>query len=79
MARFSANCPICKKKAEQAAATAGDHTEIDCSDCGHFGVSRTLKSVLPSHSIAVRRQTLDRARMRARYGSLPLATTYDLP
>lgn len=79
MKRSSANCPICKKKAEQATATAGDHAEIDCSDCGRFGISRTLQLVLPGHSIAVRRQTLDRARMRARYGDLPLATTYDLP
>ena len=79
MAESSANCPICNKKAKQAAASAGDYTKIDCANCGRFQISRTVQAVIPNHPATVRRQSLERARIRARYGSLPMVTTYDLP
>lgn len=79
MAKSSAACPICRKPAKHTTASAGDNTEIDCRDCGHFQVSGSFQETVSRQSIVVRRQSLDRARIRARYGSLPIITTYDLP
>ena len=79
MAKSSAACPICKRPAKRGTATVGNNIEISCADCGQFQLSQLYNEVVAGHPIAVRRQSLDRARTRARYGSLPIITTYDLP
>lgn len=79
MAKSKAPCPICKKGAKHVAATNGDYFEVTCSECGQFRVSSTLQQIFAKYPIAVRRQSLDRARLRAPYGSPLLVTTYDLP
>jgi len=79
MGKSAESCPICERKARWAAAAVGDFMEIECSECGHFQVSKTFLQLVPDQPAAVRQQSLERARVRARYGSLPLVTTYDLP
>jgi len=79
MVKVAAICPICKTRAKQTKATTGDYVDINCTDCGDFQISRTFQQVVSNHPKTVRRRSLERARMRARYGSLPLVTTYDLP
>ncbi|BCH23528.1 hypothetical protein MesoLjLb_33130 [Mesorhizobium sp. L-8-3] len=79
MARKKAPCPVCKQPAQQSAVRNGDYGEVTCSDCGQFRLSRTLQQLFAQHPMAVRRQSLARARLRAPYGSVPLVTTYDLP
>jgi hypothetical protein len=79
MARHSAACPVCGKPARQMAAKVGDYTEINRNSCGHFQASGTFQQVVSNYPAAVRLQSLERAVTRARYGSLPTVTTYDLP
>lgn len=79
MAKHSAACPVCGKPAKQMEARAGDYTEINCKGCGHFQASGTFQQVASNYPAAVRLQSLERAITRARYGSLPMVTTYDLP
>jgi hypothetical protein len=76
MAKLSTSCPICRKAAKQSQLTFGDYLEFDCSDCGHFQVSRTFQQIASKQPVSTRRQSLERARIRARYGSLPTVTTY---
>jgi hypothetical protein len=79
MAKYALSCPVCHRKAKLSASTAGDYSEITCSDCGHFQISATLKQIFASYPMSIRRLALARAQLRARYGVLPLITTYDLP
>ena len=79
MVKSSAACLICRTPAKQATAKVGDYSEINCPKCGQFQVSGTYQAVIKAHTAEVRRQSLERARTRARYGLLPLLTTYDLP
>ena len=79
MAIHSAACPVCGKPAKQTEAKVGDYTEINCGNCGHFQASGTFQQVAPNYPAAVRLKSLERAVTRARYGSLPRVTTYDLP
>jgi hypothetical protein len=79
MTKSMAACPICKKPAKQAKVNVGDYTEVRCTPCGQFQISGTLQKVISSYPVVARRQSLERGRLRARYGSVPLITTYDLP
>lgn len=79
MAKTKAPCPICKKAARHSAVTNGDYSEVACTDCGNFQMSGTLQQIFATYPMAIRRQSLGRAQLRAPYGSLPLLTTYDLP
>ncbi len=79
MARSIARCPVCKKPAKQTATPTGDHNQIDCPDCGRFLASESFSQAASAHSISAKRLALEHARFRARYGTLPVITTYDLP
>lgn len=79
MTKHSAPCPICSKPAKQTAAKAGDYTEIDCKSCGRFQVSEPFQQAVSGYPLTIRLQSLDRAKLRSRYGLLPIVTTYDLP
>ncbi|UUP18374.1 hypothetical protein [Nitratireductor thuwali] len=79
MNKTQTNCPICDGAAKQADATTGDFLEISCPECGEFQISRTFLQVVKDHPVSVRRQSLERAKIRARYGLPPLVTSYDLP
>jgi hypothetical protein len=79
MVKHSVACPVCDKSAKLVAAKVGDYTEITCRSCGHFQASGTFQRVGPVYPVTIRLQALDRAITRARYGSLPMVTTYDLP
>ena len=72
-------CPVCEKPAAWAESSTGDFAEVDCLDCGHFRISGTLQQVLADYPTTERREALERARLRARYGSVPVITTYNLP
>lgn len=71
-------CPVCNGKAMHL-PNHGDYVELDCSSCGHFRVSGSALASVPNLATTEGRRSLDRARLRAHYGSLPLITTYDLP
>lgn len=79
MVKSSSACLICNAPAKHASVRAGDSIEIHCSDCGPYQASNTFREIAARHSKDVRRQSLERARMRARYGLMPMITTYDLP
>ena len=74
----STACPVCDMPAVWSEKTGGDYAEIDCPDCGEFRISGTLRQVFANYPIDDRRQALERARLRARYGSVPVVTTYHL-
>ena len=78
MTNSTSPCVICEMGARME-PTTGDSVEINCPECGKFQASGIYRSMAPSHTIEVRRQSLERARARARYGLLPRITTYDLP
>lgn len=79
MAKAQTECPICKRPATQTNSATGDYLDISCADCGEFQVSPTFRTLVSDLPVATRQQSLLRARIRARYGSLPLVTSYDLP
>ncbi len=79
MARSSGRCPVCSNPAKLKAGATGDHIEIDCAECGHFGVSESFLQAFRHVSVFARRSSLDHARNRARYGLIPIVTNYDLP
>lgn len=79
MNKAQTNCPICDETAKQANAKAGDYLDISCLECGEFQISRTFQQVAKDYPVSVRRQSLERAKIRARYGLLPIVTSYDLP
>lgn len=75
----STACPICAKPAKQNKAAVGDYMEVDCRHCGRFQISRIFQHAVSDSHETERRQALEHARLRARYGALPIITTYDLP
>jgi hypothetical protein len=79
MAKHSAPCPVCGEPAKQAEAKVGDYIEINCKKCGYFRASGMFQQVVSAYPVTIRLQSLDRAKLRARYGLPPLVTTYDLP
>ena len=79
MAKHSAACPVCGEPAKQTEAKGGGYIEINCKKCGHFQASGTFQQVVSAYPVTIRLQSLDRAKLRARYGLPPLVTTYDLP
>ncbi|TKT75052.1 hypothetical protein [Aquamicrobium sp. LC103] len=79
MAKVAVACPICKGKAKHPKPASGHYLEIDCASCGHFQISDSVRQVVSKLSATVRRQSHERARLRAPYGSLPIITSYDLP
>lgn len=78
MSGMTTRCPICEMRAKHRKAI-GDHIEVDCKDCGRFEVSETFRLVASELSPDARRLALKGAVTRARYGSLPTVTSYDLP
>lgn len=79
MVKSATACLVCDAPAKHAPITAGDYVEIDCPDCGQYQASDTYRKAVRHHSGDIRRRSLERARLRARYGLSPLVTTYDLP
>lgn len=71
-------CPICEKRARQTRAYDG-YIDILCSGCGHFQISETFLQLVPLHPFEIRQRALEGAVTRARYGVLPVITSYDLP
>lgn len=79
MARSPAiSCPICEKRARQMRAYDG-YIDISCSGCGHFQISETFLQLVARHPLDARQRALEGAVTRARYGALPVLTSYDLP
>lgn len=72
------SCPICEKRAKQTRAYDG-YLDIHCSHCGHFQISETFRQLVSRHPLETRQRALEGAVTRARYGFLPLVTSYDLP
>lgn len=79
MAKSTAPCLVCNTSAKHTPVTLGDFVEIDCPACGQYQASNTYREIASRLSKEIRRRSLERARMRARYGLLPQITTYDLP
>jgi len=79
MAKPASACPICRKPALRLKPAAADILQVTCRDCGQYLVSETFRQAVGKQSTAVRRNALEKARMRAGYGALPSITTYDLP
>lgn len=78
MAKPVGTCPVCKGNAKHL-PVSGDYLELACAGCGHYRLSGTAKELLPKLSTVEKRRSLERAKLRAPYGSLPLVTSYDLP
>lgn len=78
MTKVSAPCVVCGANAKTK-PTTGDYIEINCPDCGEFQASWTYQTVALALPHEVRRRSLESARIRARYGMLPMITSYDLP
>jgi hypothetical protein len=79
MPKTATACPICRKPARRAKATTGNFLDVTCTECGQFLASESFRQMAPKLPTAVRRNALEKARMRAGYGASPSVTTYDLP
>ncbi len=79
MAKSSEQCPVCSKPAKLKAGATEDHIEIDCRQCGTFGVSASFLQPFRDIPEFAKRLSLEHAQNRARYGAIPIITNYDVP
>jgi hypothetical protein len=79
MAKAKIPCAICRKPARLKTLTYGDYQHFDCPECGEYRASGSFLAGARGLSFTTRRQALQRATIRAEYGTVPIVTTYDLP
>jgi hypothetical protein len=79
MAATKIPCTVCRKPARARKSPFDSHHRFDCAVCGTFEVSEAFIAEARHQPIGARRNALQNAIARARYGQIPIVTTYDLP